>query len=171
FRFRQRNRGRNDRFNESEINQIAEESTTNYRLHFAYKITSAFQIKSRVELTDYRLGNHRENGLLIYQDLIYKQLSSPISFSARYALFDTDSYYSRIYAYESDVLYAFSIPAYNGRGSRFYISTKYHIARGIDFWLRYAQIYYSDRNEIGSGKEQINGNTKSEIKAQLRLKF
>ncbi|MAC95843.1 MAG: hypothetical protein CMC96_10095 [Flavobacteriales bacterium] len=171
FRFRQRNRGRNDRFNESEINQIAEESTTNYRLHFAYKITSAFQIKSRVELTDYRLGNHRENGLLIYQDLIYKQLSSPISFSARYALFDTDSYYSRIYAYESDVLYAFSIPAYNGRGSRFYITAKYHIARGVDFWLRYAQTYYTDRYEIGSGKEQINGNTKSEVKAQLRLKF
>jgi hypothetical protein len=103
--------------------------------------------------------------------LIYKQLSSPISFAARYALFETDSYYSRIYAYENDVLYAFSIPAYNGRGSRFYISAKYHIARGIDFWLRYAQTFYSDRNEIGSSKEQINGNTKSEIKAQLRLKF
>lgn len=171
FRFRQRNRGRNDRFNNSEIYRLVEESNSNYRLHFAYKITKSFQMKSRFELTDYQLGDHKESGLLIYQDLIYKQLSSPISFAVRYALFDTDSYYSRIYAYENDVLYAFSIPAYNGRGSRFYITTKYHIARGIDFWLRYAQTYYTDRDEIGSSKEQINGNTKSELKAQLRLKF
>lgn len=171
FRFRQRNRGRNDRFNAAEINQVVEESTTNYRLHFAYKISSSFQLKSRLEITNYLLGNHQESGTLLYQDLIYKQLSSPISIALRYALFDTDSYYSRIYAYENDVLYAFSIPAYSGRGSRFYISTKYHFRRGVDLWLRYAQSYYTDRNEIGSGKEQINGNTKSELKAQLRLKF
>ena len=69
------------------------------------------------------------------------------------------------------MLYAFSIPAYSGRGSRFYITTKYHIRRGIDLWLRYAQTYYTDRDNIGSGKDEIQGPTKSEIKAQLRIKF
>ena len=148
------------------------ENLSNYRFHFAYKVTKSIQIKSRIEFSNYELGNNNdERGLLIYQDINYKQLSFPISFSIRYAIFESDSYNSRIYAYENDVLYAFSIPAFSGRGSRFYIVTKYHIARGVDFWLRYSQTYYADRNSVGSGKDEINGNTKSEIKAQLRFKF
>jgi hypothetical protein len=172
FRFRQRARGRNNQVETEGLDEIVEEVNTNYRLHFAYQITKSIQIKSRIEYTSYDLGNNeREHGFLIYQDLRYKQLSFPLSFSIRYAIFDTDSYNSRIYAYENDVLYAFSIPAYNGRGTRFYISTKYHIARGFDFWLRYSKTYYTDRNTIRSGKDEIMGNTQSEIKAQLRLKF
>ena len=101
----------------------------------------------------------------------YKKLSFPFSFSLRYAIFDTESFNSRIYAYENDVLYAFSIPAYNGRGTRFYVTTKYRIKRGVDLWLRFAQTYYTDRVTIGSGREEIDGNTRSEVKAQLRFKF
>lgn len=172
FRYRQRVRGRNTDNDTEGLNELVTEINANYRLHFAYQITKEFQIKSRIEYTDYTLGNNtNEGGILIYQDLSYKKLSFPLSFSLRYAIFETESYDSRIYAYENDVLYAFSIPAYNGRGTRFYITTKYHIARGIDLWLRYAQTYYTDRSTIGSGRDEIEGNTKSEIKAQLRLKF
>jgi hypothetical protein len=172
FRYRNRTRGRNDAAEAEGLDEIAEETNDNYRLHFAYKVTKSITLKSRIEYTRYQLGeNNNENGILIYQDLAYKQLSIPFSFTLRYALFDTDSYNSRIYAYESDVLYAFSIPAYSGRGTRFYITTKYHISRGVDFWLRYSQTYFTDRDVIGSGKDEIVGNMRSEIKAQLRLKF
>ncbi|MEQ8908650.1 MAG: hypothetical protein RIC95_05630 [Vicingaceae bacterium] len=172
FRFRQRKRGRNDQADSEGIDEVVDETLSNYRLHFAYQITKSIQLKSRIEINNYEIGNSPdENGFLIYQDLKYKQLSFPLSFSIRYAIFDTESYNSRIYAYESDVLYAFSIPAYSGRGTRFYITTKYHIARGVDFWLRYAQTYFTDRTTIGNGKDEIQGNMRSEIKAQLRLKF
>lgn len=172
FRFRQRARGRNSNETMEGLNELVEEINSNYRLHFAYKVTKEIQIKSRVEFTRYTKGSgQNEDGLLIYQDISYKKLSFPVSFSLRYALFETDSYDSRIYAYEDDVLYAFSIPAYNGRGTRFYITTKYHIQRGIDLWLRYAQTYYTDRTSIGSGKDEIFGNKRSEVKAQLRITF
>lgn len=172
IRFRQRKRGRNDRVETEGIDQVVDESLSSYRLHFAYQITESIKIKSRIELSNYTLGESQaESGFLIYQDISFKQLSFPLSFSLRYAIFDTDSYNSRIYAYENDVLYAFSIPAYNGRGTRFYAVTKYRIRRGIDVWLRYAQTYFTDRNTIGSGREEIQGNTRSEIKAQLRVKF
>tara|TARA_B100001109_G_C18864311_1_gene476021 strand:- start:816 stop:2903 length:2088 start_codon:yes stop_codon:yes gene_type:complete len=172
FRFRERQKGKNEQIDSEGIDQVVDETLNNYRLHFAFQITESIQIKSRVELSNYQLGkNVDESGFVIYQDINYKQLSFPLSFSVRYAIFETDSYNSRIYAYESDVLYAFSIPAYNGRGTRFYVTTKYHIRRGVDLWLRYAQTYYTDRTSIGSGKDEIQGNTRSEIKAQLRLKF
>lgn len=173
FRYRKRSRGRNDNSISNEgLKGLSQENLVNYRLHFAYKVTKEIELKSRVEFTRYTIGDgQNEDGLLIYQDLSYKKLSFPLSFSLRYALFDTESFNSRIYAYENDVLYAFSIPAFNGRGTRFYVTTKYRIKRGVDLWVRFAQTYYADRIVVGSGKEAIQGNTRSEIKAQLRFKF
>lgn len=173
FRYRKRSRGRNDNTVSNEgLRSLSQEGLANYRLNFAYQITKEIELKSRVEFTRYTIGNgQNEEGLLIYQDIRFKKLSFPLSLTLRYALFDTDSYNSRIYAYENDVLYAFSIPAFSGRGTRFCITTKYRIKRGIDLWLRFAQTYYTDRTTIGTGREEIDGNTRSEIKAQLRFKF
>jgi hypothetical protein len=89
----------------------------------------------------------------------------------RYAIFDTDSYDSRIYAYESDILYAFSIPAYYSKGTRMYVNLKYTFKDFMDIWIKYSQTYYSDKNVISSGLTQINGNTKSEIKVQVKIKL
>jgi hypothetical protein len=41
----------------------------------------------------------------------------------------------------------------------------------MTFWLHYAQTYYNNRDVIGSGLEEIEGNTRSEITAQIRMKF
>ncbi len=165
FRFRKRSKGKNNSNSQEQLKTVVQEENTNYRLHLSYQLSSNIQLKNRIEYTAYQLGsNKKEKGLLIYQDIAYRKLGSPLSFSLRYAFFETDTYNSRIYAYEQDVLYAFSIPAYNGRGSRFYFNIKLHFNRNIDLWIRYAQTYYTDREIIG-------GNTKSEIKAQLRLKF
>ena len=40
-----------------------------------------------------------------------------------------------------------------------------------DLWVRYSQWYYTDRNEIGSGLNAIEGNTRTELKVQLRWRF
>ena len=120
----------------------------------------------------YQIGNEDpENGYLIFQDVIYRKRQSPFSFTFRYALFDTDSWDSRIYAYEHDVLYAFSIPAFYKRGTRTYLIFRYKIAHGIDIWIRYSQTYYNNIDVISSGLNEIQGSAKSEVKAQVRLKF
>jgi hypothetical protein len=98
-------------------------------------------------------------------------MSKPYSFTARFALFDMDSYDARIYAYENDVLYYFGVPAYYNRGARMYITFRYRVMRGIDVWLRVAQTYYSNVSTIGSGLNQINGNKKTEIRTQIRFKL
>ena len=171
-RIRERERGANLRVEGQPIDQVVNEKQTNYRYNISYKINKKIDLDNRIEMVRYLQGEQpAEYGYVIYQDISYSSLSNPFSFSLRYALFDTDSYNSRIYAYENDVLYAFSIPAYSGRGTRFYLSTKYHISRGVDLWVRYAQTYYNDREEISSGKDLIEGRVKSEVKVQLRLKF
>jgi hypothetical protein len=112
-----------------------------------------------------------ENGLVLLQDINFKPLSASVSFSFRYALFDTKSYNSRIYAYENDVLYSYSIPSYYYKGQRYYLTLRYKLKKGIDFWVRYAASVYSNRNIVGSGMDEIEGNMKSEIKLQARFEF
>lgn len=143
-----------------------------YRFNAVYKVNSNVTLKNRVEFLQYQVGSETpQAGYVIYQDIAYKKIKSPFSFSARYALFDCDSYDSRIYTYESDVLYSYSIPALYYKGARYYITARYSVNRNLDIWIRFAQTYYSNRNVISSGLTQINGNTKSEVKFQVRFRF
>jgi hypothetical protein len=171
-RYRQRNRFKNTTEDIEDIDFIVAEIQDNYRFNATYNITPSIRLRNRVEFTTYKRGdNATENGYMIYQDIIYKALSSPLSFSFRYAIFQTESYNSRMYAYENDVLYAFSIPAFYDNGTRAYLTLRYTLVKNIDLWLRYAQTFYYNRNTIGSGLEEIQGNTRSEIKAQVRFRF
>ncbi|MBW6497015.1 MAG: helix-hairpin-helix domain-containing protein [Bacteroidales bacterium] len=143
----------------------------NYRFHISYPISPSFTLRNRIELVDFRFGERKEKGYAIYQDVIYRSLSSPLAVTLRYALFDTDGFDSRIYVYENDVLYAFSFPFYADRGSRAYVLVRYRLSRNIDLYARLAQTWYSNRDSSGSGLDLIEGNTRTEIKAQMRIRF
>jgi len=142
------------------------------RLHSAYKVTSDLQFKTRVEFSKFsQAGRSSETGFLFYHDIIYKPTGKPYQLIMRYAHFDMESYDTRIYAYENDLLYVFSVPPYFGRGSRIYAMTKFKIKRRVDLWLRYSQWFYNDRNSISSGNNEILGSLREELKVQVRWRF
>lgn len=142
------------------------------RIELFYKLNNSFSIRNRVEIATYKKGQAaKEFGFLSYQDVIYKPLSSRFSGNVRFAIFDTRSFNSRIYAYENDVLYGYSIPAYQGRGLRCYINARYILRRGVDAWLRYAMSSYADQETVGSGYDIISGSNRSDVKLQLRFQF
>jgi len=154
------------------VKQQSNVDNTRIRFHIAYKVSPVLTLKNRFETHIYKDEIAPvSTGYLVYQDISFKPLSLPAVFTARFALFDTYDYNSRIYAYENDVLYSFSVPAYYGRGMRYYLLTKYDIMKNLTIWLRFSQTVYTDRNIISSGLTEINDNTKSEIKVQLRYKF
>ncbi|MBU8891749.1 MAG: helix-hairpin-helix domain-containing protein [Bacteroidales bacterium] len=157
---------------DSGIDELTNQNNFKIRFHISYRINDQISLKNRVETATFKEGSEKPDyGYMIYQDIFYDFANIPLSFNMRFAVFETDSYDARIYAYESDILYAFSIPAYYSKGSRTYFNLKYSLGDYMDIWLRYAQTYYSDTNEISSGLTQINGNTKSEIKVQLRIRL
>lgn len=148
------------------------ETRQNLRLHVSIKINAGITLKSRIETLWWSTpGFDTRRGFLIYQDVIWNPENKPWQLNMRYALFDTDTYNERMYAYESDVLYAFSIPAYYYKGNRFYLMARLDLGRNVDIWLRYAITHYTNQQTIGSGLDLIDGNRKSEVKVQLRLKF
>jgi len=160
-----------DIINQVDINPIIPTSKESFRVNLTYNISETIRFKNRIEYIRFTKGDNQSEGYLMYHDIAYRPKHSPFALTFRYALFDTDDYDSRIYAYENDVLYAYSIPAYYYKGSRVYFILKYHLNRHFDFWFRIANSFYSNKNSIGSGLNVINGKNKTEIKLQMRIKF
>jgi len=139
----------------------------NLRLHFANQVTRNLQLRGRVEMNWFnRKGADREDGFLTYVDGSYQGLRR-FSFNGRLQYFETGGYNSRIYAYENDVLYSFSIPPFFNKGLRYYFNVNYDVTKEITVWLRYAATGYHDRETIGSGLDEIKGKQKSELKFQV----
>jgi len=145
----------------------------NLRFNLSWKLSYTIFLKNRVEYVWYRdpSSGQPDNGYLIYQDVLWRPSKLPVSLTFRYALFSTHSWNSRIYAYENDVLYAFSVPAYYGNGQRIYLIAKITAGRNLSIWLRLSQSTWYDRNTISSGADEITGNHKTEIKVQARIKL
>jgi len=142
---------------------------TNIRCHLQYHLNEKIILKNRVEKVFIRSAE-KSSGIMVYQNIGFKPDKGPFGLDFRYAVFDTDNYDSRVYAYENDVLYAFSVPAFYGKGYRTYINLKYS-CKHTDWWLKFARTGYTDRETIGTGLNRINGNTKTELRLQVRLKF
>ena len=132
------------------------------------RLLEIFEIKSRIQFSTYdELSSTK--GMTFVQDLSLDLNKWKIS--ARYALFDTEDYENRQYVYERDVLYAFNIPAYAGVGTRSYLLVQYKPNRKIAIWVKFGQYRYQDVKVIGSGLNEIAGDTRSEIKFQTRISF
>jgi len=169
-RYRQTTKPENASGDVTPIDAVVNRTQRNYRFDISTKISKSFTLHNRVEIV--KLSKETdETGFLILQDVTYKPIGSPVSFNMRYALFDTKSYDSRLYAYENDVLYYYSIPSYYYRGSRYYITLRYKVMKGIDVWLRFSQTVYDNQKIISSGLDEIDGNKKSEVKMQVKFEL
>jgi hypothetical protein len=149
------------------------ESVTKKQIRFQvnYGLSQKLTFKNRIEFCYYKKQDApMEKGFLMFQDVSYKPTKLPMNLDFRYELFDAQ-YDARIYAYETDVLYGYSIPGFSGRGMRTYLTLQYTLYKNVDLWFRYALYHYTDRTVISSGLNEIQGPNSSEIKIQLRIKF
>ena len=171
-RFRQQLRQKNSRFPDNTVTEIEDVLQRNYRINLSYTVNEFFTLKSRVEyVTIKRQSSEFEKGMLISQDIVYRPKSAPVDLALRYALFDTDSYDTRLYSFESNALYAFAIPAYYYQGSRAYFLIRYSFLKHFDLWFRYGVFIYNNKSIISSGSEGIIGSRKSDLIIQLRIKL
>jgi hypothetical protein len=171
-RFRHQTRQKNSRNTDGSITEIENVVQNNYRLNMSYKVLESFTLKSRLEyVTINRKSNVAEDGWIFTQDFLFKPKNLPFDLTLRYALFDTDSYDTRIYTFENNALYVFSIPAYYYQGSRAYALIRFSFLRHCDLWIRYGTFLYSNKNVLSSGPEEIKGSRKSDITVQFRMSF
>ncbi len=158
--------------NISAANYLVELPRQSWRTQISYKINQSIVLRSRTELLWYdQHGENAEKGFLTFFDVVYKPLLKKYSGNMRLQYFETDGYNSRIYAYENDVLFYYSIPGFFNKGHRYYLNLNYDLNSKVSFWLKWSQTIYNNINSIGSGLDEIQGSSKSEVRVMARLHF
>ena len=171
-RFKIENKSINYNPDDLTLSPLISQPRQNWRTQFSYKLTPSFTIRSRTEAVWFNKKEvAKETGFLVYADVLYKPALQPFSAGVRIQYFETDGYNSRLYAYENDVLYSFSIPVFFGKGYRSYINVNYDLNKRVTIWAKVATSYFPNKNVIGSALDEIPKNHKTEVKMQLLYKF
>ena len=142
------------------------------RFNITYELGWDIHCANKAEYAHYRNEDgSNEHGYFLCQDIAYKPENLPFSLTFRYAIFDAKDYNARVYAYENDVLYSFSVPAMYGKGMRFYLLGKVKLFNSLTLYARIGRTIYSDRNTVGTGLSQIEGNHKTDLKVEAIWKL
>jgi len=152
------------------LHMVAPQASRDWRAQVNFKVNNTMTLRNRTELLWVGTGEP-EQGFLTSFDLVYKPPLKSYSGNLRIQYFETGGYDSRLYAYENDVLYSFSIPVFYDKGYRYYVNINYDIKKNLSLWLRWSQTIYPGKNVIGSGLDEIQGNTKTEVRVQALYNF
>ncbi|MFM9005020.1 MAG: hypothetical protein ACKOSR_05890, partial [Flavobacteriales bacterium] len=86
FRYRIRHNEQNSSNSDLMITPVVPIKQENWRAHGVFQVHPNVQLKTRAEWSRYEKENTVSNGFVIYQDIIFKKIGSPISFAMRYAI-------------------------------------------------------------------------------------
>jgi hypothetical protein len=146
---------------------VGNRTQANYRASLEWIPFSFIRWKARFERVsvEYHPSGTAETGLLVYQD-VRVSLKKRLSIDGRVIVFDTDSYDSRIYEYENELPGTFANPALFGKGIRMYILMKYSLGT-LEFFFKYSTTLKPGMNSIGSGLNEIRGDTDDQLGFQV----
>jgi hypothetical protein len=151
----------------------------NARFQIDYQPWENITIRHRLEKTwvSYRnysnflmSQNHHFQGIALYQDIAFKLLDN-LTCTGRITFFDTDSYESRIYQYERDVPGSFTSQMLYDDGNRWYLTLDWKLKSLLRISFKFGSIHYYFFNSIGSGLDQVSGNTLNSMKVQFELNY
>lgn len=144
-------------------------TTKRFILHFDYQSNNVLSLRSKVQWSTYQISSIKTQGIAFFQDLQLRLGRSVTNF--RFSIFDTEGGDNRQYAYEQDLLFAFSVPSLSGRGIRNYIVFKYEFNRFLDLSFKIARTTFFDRKQVGTGLNRIEGNKVTDLKLQAVYRF
>jgi hypothetical protein len=141
------------------------------RLQTTYRPANNWRIRTRAAFVRAKtVDSETHVGSLLYQDLRWSPVTD-LRLDGRVTLFDAEHHSARLYAYESDLLYSFSVPVLYGRGQRAYLLVTWDIRDGIALQGKYAVSRYVDRDAVGSGWDAIEGHRLREMRFQVRIRW
>jgi hypothetical protein len=129
-------------------------------------VTKDFFLRSRILMSRVKIEDKISHGLMILQDVQYGRKNWRLT--GRIALFDAETYDNRLYAFENNVLWTFSIPAFSGQGMRYYLLGQYQFTPKLTAYLRFARTSYTDREVISSGLQTIDGPNQTDTALMIR---
>lgn len=147
-------------------------SRENWRTQLNVKLSGQWTMRTRVELVWYNRGKpDEEKGFLGFLDLLYKPLMKPWSGGLRFQYGETGGYNSRVYAYENDVMYSYAIPAFSGKGYRYYINMQRDWGKNWSIWVKWSQTILLSKKYVNGVGDELSDPYLSALKVQFRYIF
>lgn len=117
----------------------------NYSLRFGFTWEQGnWRTVTRAEGSMARTRNDKPTyGYCLTQDVMYNLPGAPVTLQLRLQGFRATEWDNRIYCYENDVLYAFSIPALYGVGGQAYLNMRWQIIPQLGLYLRVSEKVYA----------------------------
>ena len=140
-----------------------------FRYQLNGNLNKNWEWRMRLSMSHYRKAQLREAGYMAYQDVIYTAPKNKLKIQCRLAWFKTDSYQSRIYVYENNVLYGYSFPSFMGEGYRSYLNLSWKPFPKWTCYLKGGYVIYPDRETISSGVTKVEGNQLYDLTFQIRF--
>jgi len=150
---------------------VGNQETIRAHLQLEYEASKQWSAKTRIASCFFDNYKGSISGWALLQDVTWNVPKFPLRLTARYAIFNTENYDARIYVYENDVLYAFSIPALYGQGMRYYLVATWKHSRNLSVYLKWSQTVMQNVAELSSGNDRIDANTRSQITVKAKYTF
>lgn len=126
-----------------------------------------WKLKTQVDANMVYAKEKWSYGFSVFQDVEYRFVKVPIVLQFRAQAFDAREWNNRVYMYENDVLYAYSIPFVYGLGGRFWLNARYKINDTFAVYLRVSETVYQGAWAMAHDKKI----TRTDVHALLRVKL
>ena len=170
-RYKYKMKEKNMAYPDSKSRTVLPYDTHKLRLRYSYETTNGYNFRTSADFARYKVENFpKETGMMISQNLSYRG-KGKVSGDAYFAWFNADTFYARLYSYERNLMSTFYMPSFYGKGVRVALSAKYEISSSVTISIKAGHTNYFNRDEIGSGTEKIDGNSRTDLYTFLRLWF
>jgi hypothetical protein len=170
-RFRYINYEKNVSENTTALNYPVSFERYNFKIGLTAYLTPVISVVTKVEYNRYYYLHDVSDGLMAYQDIKFSLWKKKLKISTRYAFVNCPAYETRFYTFENNMPYSFNITSFYDQCLRYYLLAEYEIKKYLTFWLKISQTDYLNKNSIGSGLSEIDGNKKTELRLMLQVEF
>lgn len=145
----------------------------NMKMQIHCQLTNALSLKTAINASALSFGtNNDEYGFSVSENVRYQSTKNKMHADLGFCYFNTDSYDSRVYSYEPNLLYSFGYTSYYYKGIRATLLASIPL-RKDRLWIntKVASTKYFNRDHIGTAQEMIDSSHKEDLLIQLRWIF
>lgn len=146
-------------------------TTHKLRWNYEQNLGKKWRFRFRMETILSGQSHQKQNiGRMIYSDIRYLS-ASRFSMNYRLMLVNGSDFDSRVYVYENDVPFSFSIPSYFGKRIRSYALLRLHLSQYSSIYIKFAMDKTIGNSTLNRGEMYIAHQNKKEIKIHIQQRF
>lgn len=171
LRYKYKQKEQNAPYPNEDTRTVLPYNTQKLRLRYNKQTRTGWNFRTTADFAFYHQKHFdTERGYMLSQNVGYRG-SGKITGDVFGGYFKADSYAARLYSYERNILSTFYMPSFYGEGVRLVLSGRYNFSSHFSFSVKIGHSRYFDRETIGSGTEQIAGNSRTDVYTFLRYRF